>query len=85
MPVISPTRAGNDPLMTTGMSTLIKAIPAQASRVAPITTYGPSRDLIPKPTARADEPDVIVRFTPIRDDKTGAARPAAAKHSVGSW
>src|SRR5882757_3909676 len=84
MPVINPTRAGNDPLITTGMSTLIKAIPAQASRVAPITTYGPSRDLTPKPTARATSPTAIVRLVPIRADKAGAARPAAAKHNVGS-
>lgn len=69
--------------MITGISTLIKAMPAVATSVPPSTTRGPSQTRINSPATSISSAADTVRPSPIRRDNHGAASPAAAKHRPG--
>jgi hypothetical protein len=70
--------------MTTGMSTLIRAIPAVATSVPPSTTAGPSTTRSTSPAASAPSAIAMAAPMPARRASSGAASPAPAKQSVGN-
>lgn len=84
-PVIEPTREGNQRLTTTGISTLLTAMPARASALAA------TKAAVPPASGRSARPTVIVTMPanttgagPRRRARRGARLPKTAKHRAGT-
>lgn len=69
--------------MTTGIKTLISAMPAVATSVPPMTTCGPSITRSNSPVVSTSSAPAIAESMPKRRANHGAVRPAAAKHNPG--